>query len=112
MLNSESEANFYIMILLEMAECVLIAHTLKMKNAYALHTNPQHKCGQTLNFLGTMERLGYKCFKRFVFEVVDQVAGDLMTYSCRSSGDSRLLLKALIKEYRLAWTEIIIILLR
>lgn len=63
---------------------------------YGLYTNSQDKCGQISNIFCTTEWLGCKhYFERFVFELVVDGASDLMTHSCRSSGGSPILLKAL-----------------
>ena len=66
------------------------------EGTYGYKKNSQDKCRQILNSFFTIAWLGCEHFKRFVFEeVVDQVASDLKTHSCRSSGGSPFLLKAL-----------------
>ena len=73
---------------------------IKILLIYALYTNSQGKCPlYFIKFILTEKWVCCKHFKSFIFEVfVDkrgQVAGDSMTHSRRSSGGSRLLMKAL-----------------
>ena len=98
----------FIMIPLKMAERFSItcdhdpsrSTCIKILLIYALHTNSQGKCQlHFIKFILTEKWVGCKHFKSFIFEVFadkpGQVAGDSMTHSCRSSGGSRLLMKAL-----------------
>ena len=67
---------------------------------YALCQNSQGKSAlYFIRFISTEKWVGCKHFKSYIFEVFadkhGQVAGDSMTHSRRSSGGSRLLMKAL-----------------
>ena len=67
---------------------------------YALCQNSQGKSAlYFITFISTEKWVGCKHFKSYIFEVFAdkhaQVAGDSMTRSRRSSGGSRLLMKAL-----------------
>ena len=82
---------------------------IKILLIYALYTNSQGKCPlYFIKFILTEKWVCCKHFKSFIFEVfVDkrgQVAGNSMTHSRRSSGGSRLLMKALLQT-RKCWEK-------
>ena len=72
----------------------------------------RQECSIFIRFISTEKWVGCKHFKSYIFEVFadkhGQVAGDSMTHSRRSSGGSRLLMKALQMQGRgLGWAPLI-----
>ena len=96
----------FIMIPLKMAErssisCDPSRYRNRVDIRYALFQNSQGKSAlYFIRFISTEKWVGCKHFKSYIFEVFadkhGQVAGDSMTRSRRSSGGSRLLMKALV----------------
>ena len=83
---------------------------------YALFQNSQGKSAlYFIRFISTEKWVGCKHFKSYIFEVFadkrGQVAGDSMTRSRRSSGGSRLLMKALLKSLFATYSVICVVLL-